>query len=107
MTATMDSSGLSFKVTPSSSHDFVAAPRLCKVIFNVAYNSGTATFLDPDTGANVGTGTSVQYTSRNFGFFEIRKRDTAPTSYDQTTRNIDLTTVFTTSADSIDRTYGA
>ncbi len=83
MTATMDSAGGSFTVTPSSSHDFVAEPRLCKVIFTVAYNlaSGTATFIN-STGATVGTGTSVTYASRDFGFFKIKKRDTAPASYD-------------------------
>ena len=84
MTATMDSSGGSLTVTPSSSHDFVENPRLCKVIFNVAYNlaSGTATLINPATGTPVGNGPSISYTSRDFGFFMMKKRDTAPTSYD-------------------------
>jgi len=71
MTSTMESSGGSFTVTPSFTHDFVAAPRLCKVIFSVAYNltSGTATLINPATGSSVGTGTSVDHTSIDFGFF--------------------------------------
>ena len=83
MTATMDSSGGSFTVTPSSSHDFVAEPRLCDVIFNVAYNlaSGTATLINPDTGTTVGNGIFIAYRSRDFGFFMMKKRDAAPTSY--------------------------
>ena len=108
MTATMDSSGGSFTVTPSSSHDFVAEPRLCDVIFNVAYNlaSGTATLINPDTGTTVGNGTSITYTSRDFGFFEIYKRFGAPTSYYEIIRIIDLTEVFMTSADLIDNSFG-
>ena len=68
MTATMDSSGGSFTVTPSPTYDFVAAPLLCKVIFNINPTSGTATFID-STGATVGTGSSISYTSRDFGAF--------------------------------------
>ena len=105
MTATMDSSGGSFTVTPSSTYDFVAAPLLCKVIFNINPTSGTATFIDPTTGKTVGTGSSISYTSRDFGAFQIKKRDDAPTSYVATSRTIDLAIVFKTSADSIDNTY--
>lgn len=108
ITATMESSGGSFTVTPSSDHNFVAEPQLCKVIFNVAYNLdfGTATLINPNTGTSVGNGTSITYTSRDFGFFKMKKRDTAPTSYDETIRIIDLTTVFMTSADTIDSSFG-
>ena len=105
MTATMDSSGGSFTVTPSSTYDFVAAPLLCKVIFNINPTSGTATFID-STGATVGTGSSISYTSRDFGAFQIKKKDNAPTSYGPTSSPIDLTTVFQTSADIIDSNYG-
>ena len=109
MTATMDSSGGSFTVTASSNYDFVLAPLLCKVIFNVNPTSGTATFIDPATGNPIETGSSISisYASRDFGAFQIKKKDDAPTSYDATSRTIDLTTVFKTSADSIDNTYGA
>ena len=71
MTATMDSSGGSFTVTPSSSHDFVAAPLLCNVNFNVAYNPtyGSVTFINPISGNTVGTGTFISYASRDFGGF--------------------------------------
>jgi hypothetical protein len=69
MTATMDSSGGSFTVTPSSTYDFVLAPLLCKVIFNVNPTSSTATFIDPVTGNTVGPATSISYTSRDFGAF--------------------------------------
>ena len=70
MAATMDSSGVSFTVTSSSTYDFVVAPLLCKVIFNVGYNptSGMATFIDSN-GATVGTGLSISYTSKDFGAF--------------------------------------
>ena len=106
MTATMASSGGSFTVTPSSTYEFVAAPLLCKVIFNVNPTSGTATFIDSN-GATVGPATQISYTSKDFGAFQIKKRSDAPTSYDATSRTIDLTSVFTTSADSIDNTYAA
>ena len=56
MTATMDSSGGSFTVTPSSTYDFVAAPLLCKVIFNVNPTLSTATFIDSN-GAHIGPAT--------------------------------------------------
>ncbi len=69
MTATMDSSGESFTVSPSATYDFVAVPLLCKVIFNINPTSGTATFIDPTTGNTVGTGLSISYTSRDFGAF--------------------------------------
>ena len=69
MTATMDSSGGSFTVTPSSTYDFVAAPLLCKVTFNVNPTLSTATFIDPNTGASVGPATSISYTSKDFGAF--------------------------------------
>ena len=107
MTATIDSSGGAFTVTPSSSYDFVASPLLCKVIFNINPTSGTATFIDPTTGKTVGTGSSISYTSRDFGAFQIKKRDDAPTSYVATSRTIDLAPVFKTSADNIDNTHGA
>ena len=68
MTATMDSSGGSFTVTPSSTYDFVAAPLLCKVIFNVNPTLSAATFID-STGAYVGPATYISYTSRDFGAF--------------------------------------
>ena len=106
MTAIMVSSGESFTIRPSSTHDFVAAPLLCKVIFNINPTSGTATFIN-STGATVGTGSSISYTSRDFGAFQIKKRDDAPTSYVAKSRTIDLATVFKTSADNIDNTYGA
>jgi hypothetical protein len=107
MTATMDSSGGSFTVTPSSTYDFVADPLLCRVIFNVNPTSGMAKFIDPTTGVTVETGSSISYTSRDLGAFSLKKRSDAPTFYDATSRTIDLTTVFKTSADSIDNTYGA
>ena len=68
MTATMDSSGESFTVTPSATHDFVAFPQLCKVTFNVNPTFGTATFID-STGANIGQASAISYTSRDFGAF--------------------------------------
>ena len=106
MTATMDSSGGSFTVTPSSTYDFVAAPLLCKVIFNINSTSGAATFIDSN-GATVGPATQISYTSKDFGAFQINKRNDVPTSYEATSRSIDLTTVFKTSADIVDNTYGA
>ena len=68
MTATMDSSGESFTVTPSAFHDFVAFPQLCKVTFNVNPTFGTATFIDPVTRNPVGPATSFSY-ARDFGAF--------------------------------------
>ena len=106
MTATMDSSGGSFTVTPSSTYDFVAAPLLCKVIFNINPTLSTATFIDSN-GDYVGPATQISYTSRDFGAFQIKKRDDAPTSYGATSRTIGLATVFKTSTDSIDNTYSA
>ena len=105
MTATMDSSGESFTVTASSTYDFTATPLLCKIIFSINPTFGTATLIDPATGNEHGPATSISYTSRNFGAFQIKKKDNAPTSYGPTSSPIDLTTVFETSADSIDNTY--
>jgi len=68
MTATMDSSGESFTVTPSSTYDFVFAPLLCKIIFSINPTFGTAIFID-HTGATVEEGDSISYTSRDFGAF--------------------------------------
>ena len=68
MTATMNSSGSSFNVTPSITYDFVAAPLLCKVIFNVNPYFDTATFIDSN-GAYVGPATSISYASRDFGAY--------------------------------------
>ncbi len=106
MTATMDSSGESFTVTPSSTYDFVLAPLLCKIIFSINPTFGTVTLIDPATGNENGSATSISYTSRNFGAFQIKKKDNAPTSYGSTSSPIDLTTVFQTSADIIDSNYG-
>jgi len=36
----------------------------------------------------------------------MKKRDEAPASYGETTRSIDMSTVFITSADSIDSSFG-
>ena len=71
MTATMDSSGGSFTLTPSSSHDFVAAPQLCKVKFNVAYNPTytAVTFIDRYGNPDGTTGTFISYASRDFAVF--------------------------------------
>jgi hypothetical protein len=64
----MNSSGGSFTVIASSTYDFVAAPLLCKVIFNVNPTSGTATFID-STGNTLGPATLISYSSRDFGAF--------------------------------------
>ena len=68
MKAKTDSAGELLTVKPSSGYDFIAFTKLRNLIFDFAYNQGTAAFID-STGEIVKTVKSISYSLKDFCFF--------------------------------------